>query len=136
MLFYDLDITAWVRKPGSSSPPAILPVLTIGSKLTLSVQFVRGLAVETLAALPMAGVKTKGDFSGAYLASDNAPNDNGDGSYSFVLDLTTIAAKAPFVSSPTSETVDCVFQVSAQIDGNALHTPTLSVTLQNDYLTA
>ena len=136
MLYFDLDLSAWVRKPGSDSPPAILPVLTIGSRFEIPVQFVRGLTVEPLASLPMAGVKVKGSFSSAYLASDNAPNDNGDGSYSFILDLTTIAAKAPFVSAPTSETVDCVFQVSAQIDGNELHTPPLSVTLQNDYLTA
>lgn len=135
MIFFDLDLGAWVRNPGSDSPPQMEPVLTVGATYHLLVKFIRGTTVQDPSGGTLyGGLKLKSDYSGDILADDAAPTVNGDGSAAFSIDLTTVAAKAYFTANPTADTTDAVFVIAATIDDYEFKTPPFSITLQNDYL--
>jgi len=135
MLYYDLNIESWVRKPGSTSPPQMTPVLTIGGFFETAVQFCRGTDIESTGASSFfAGIKIYGDYSGAYVDTDNAPTTGGDGSTVFSMDLTTNEAKAYFTANPTADTVNAAFQIAYTVDTIERRTTPLPIVLQNDYL--
>lgn len=135
MLYYDLDLGAWVRNPGSSSPPQMTPVLTIGGVFELPVQFIRGTELEDIGASSVEAVlKIAGDYTGDRLAEDNVPTTGGDGSLVFALDLTTSDAAAYFTANPTADTVDAAVQISYVSDSIERRVVPFSVVLQNDYL--
>lgn len=134
MLFYDLTLGAWVRNPGSESPPQISPVLTVGAKYQLDVAFVNGTEIQSVAGGTFyGGIKIKGDYSGDVVASDDSPTFDGDESAVFNMDLTTTEGKAYFTANPTVDTVAAVFVIAATIDVDEFKTAPLEITLQNDY---
>jgi hypothetical protein len=138
VLYYDLDLNAWVRKPGSASPPWMEPVVTLGANAEVSIQFCRGAVPVVISSSEtwLAGLKIAGDSSGDYVASsDEAVNRTGQGT-SFNLDLTTAEAAAYFTANPTAAIVACEFQVEFTVDGVKTVTTRLPVTLQNSILTA
>ena len=135
MLFYDLDINAWVRTPGSKSPPQMTPVLTIGGVFEIAVTFVQdGAIYDPLASSYYLGAKLAGDMAGAYIAHDSAPTTGGDAQQVFSLDLTTVAAKAYFTTNPTEDTVAAVLQLKYVADSIERRTVPMAIVLQNDYL--
>lgn len=135
MLFYDLALGAWVRKPGSNSPPWVSPVLTIGSKFQVPIQFCEGGKLTVPAASSwLAGLKIANDFAGDYVASDGSPTSEGTDVLTFTLDLTTGDAAAYFTANPTSPTVAGAFQIGFTVDGIESKTVPLAITLQNSYL--
>ena len=135
MLYFDLDVGTWVKKPGSTSPPQMTPVLTIGGVYELAIQFCRGTDVEeTGASAWFAGVKIADDHAGDYLDSDNAPTTGGDGSIVFSIDLTTVAAKAYFTTNPTEDTVKAIVQFAYTVDSIERRTTPFPVVIQNDYI--
>ena len=134
MQFYDLDIGAWVRTPGSITPPPIQPVLTIGATYQIEVTFCRGGQIENaLGGTFFGGIKIKGDYSGDTVASDSSPVQTGDVSTVFTMDLTTTEGKAYFTANPTADTVAAVFVIAATIDDTEFKTAPMELTLQNDY---
>ena len=136
MLYFDLNAGAWVGRPGSETPPVMVPVLTVGATYQIEVSFVRGSDVENvLGGTFYGGVKLKGDYSGTILADDAAPVQNGEESIIFSIDLTTTDAKAYFTENPTEDTVSAVFVVAATISDYEFKTPPFEIVLQNDYLT-
>jgi hypothetical protein len=135
MLFYDLDLGAWVRNAGSSAPPQMVPVLTTGGTFQIPVLFVRGTSTESVSGGTFfGGIKIAGDHSGSYVASDASPTVDGDGSVLFQLDLDTTDAKAYFVANPTEETANAAFEVAMTANGSKMKTVPMLVVLQNDYL--
>lgn len=134
MLFFDLDLGAWVRNPGSESPPQVSPVLTVGAVYDIEVTFVHGTSSQsTSGGTFYGGIKLKGDYSGTVVAADAAPTFGGQESVIFSIDLTTTDAKAYFTANPTADTVEAVFVIAATLDTTEFKTPPLEITLQNDY---
>lgn len=136
MFFYDLTLNAWVRKPGSKSPPEMIPVLCVGGVFDFLVTFCDGTKIENpTASAWFGGIKIKDDFSGDYIASDNAPEVGGDEEMRFSFDLTTVLAKAYFAANPTEATANAAIQIS-MTDGFGIvrRTQPLFIILQNDYL--
>lgn len=134
MLFYDLTIGAWVRTPGSTAPPPIQPVLTIGATYQIEVTFCRAGNIENvMGGTFYGGIKIKGDYAGAVVASDATPDQIGDNGVVFAANLTTTAGKAYFTANPTVDTVAAVFVIAATIDETEFKTAPLEITLQNDY---
>ena len=134
MLFYDLDLGAWVRSPGSQSPPQMVPCLTIGGVYQIEAAFTKGEAVQNLSGGTFfGGVKIKSDYAGEALASDSSPSQNGDESIVFSLDLTTDSAKSYFVANPTADTASAVFVIAATVDGVEFKTSPFELVIQNDY---
>ena len=137
MLFYDLDQSAWVRQPGSNSPPWSTPVLPISGKSNVAIQFLEGGEVITPAASDwMAVVNLDGDFSANHLAESITPFDDGTGAVVFTLDLTTPEALAYFTANPDEPTVKCQLQIGFTYQGDSKRTVALAVILQNDYIQA
>ena len=135
MLYYDLDIGTWVRTPGSTSPPQMTPVLTIGGVFDISISFVQdGAVIDPAASSYYLGVKLSGNMTGAYVASNSSPVTGGDAQQTFSLDLTTTEAKAYFTTNPTADTVAAVLQLKFVVDSIEKRTAALSIVLQNDYL--
>ncbi len=135
MLYFDLTVGTWVRTPGSTSPPQMTPVLTIGGVFEMPVQFCRGTDIEQTGASEwFAGIKVSGDHTGEYVAEDDAPTNGGDGSTVFSMDLTTVAAKAYFTANPTADTVSAAFQIAYTVDSVERRTTPFPIVLQNDYL--
>ena len=135
MLFYDLDLGAWVRCPGSSSPAWMTPVLTIGSTFQIIVRFCRGEdIVDPGASAWLAGIRPSGVFSGDFIASDDAPQQDGSDGNIFILDLTTDAASAYFTENPSAEIQNASLQIKMTTgDGDMLTCP-LEIVIQNSYL--
>lgn len=134
MLYYDLDIGAWVRTPGSVTPPQIQPVLTIGATYQIDATFCRGENIENvMGGTFYGGIKIKGDYNGSVVASDSSPEQIGDNGIVFAIDLTTTAGKAYFTANPTLDTVAAVFVIVATIDESEFKAAPLEITLQNDY---
>lgn len=138
MLYFDLDLNDWVRKPGSTAPPWMEPVLTIGSVFEISFTFCRGGAVEFVSPSNtwLCGIKLQGDYSGPYVASSTtATNQNqGDPGTSFILDLTTSEASAYFTANPTESIAACELQVKFTVGSAVTATTRLPLTLQNTLL--
>jgi len=137
MFFYDLTLNAWVRKPGSKSPPEMTPVMGVGGVFDFPVTFCKGVETENpLATAWLGGIKIEGDNAGSYVASDAAPEVDGAESMRFVFDLTTVAASAYFVANPTADTVNAVVQIGfTDAFATERRTQPLRVVIQNDYLT-
>jgi len=134
MLYFDLTLGAWVNTPGSSSPPFMEPVLTVGASYQLLVTFCRGTEPEIVSGGTFyGGIKIKGDYAGTITASDNAPVEDGNGAIVFTLDLDTVNGKEYFTSNPTVDTVSAAFVITATIDELEFKTPPFPITLQNDY---
>ncbi len=134
MLFYDLDLGAWVRTPGSTSPASMTPVLTIGSTFHIAVQFCRGAEIDNPESVSwVAGIKAAGDFHGAAIASNTSPTE-GESGVEFVMDLTTDEAKVYFVTNPLADTQSAVFQVKFGSGSDIQITCPLPVVIQNNYL--
>jgi len=134
MLYYDVGLSAWVRQPGSTSQPWIVPVLTVGATHAISVTFCDLFEIQDFSAATwFLGIKQDGDFSGSYIASNDAPTIDGEGAVTFVIDLDTDDAKAYFVTSPTADTLECALQIVWDDDEKRVTTP-LKVLLQNTYL--
>ena len=136
MLYFDLDANDWVRRPGSTSPAWMEPVLTLGSTYEISVVLCRGASVEPIPPADswLAGVKIQGDYGGAYIASSTTAINRGTPDASFILDLTTTEAAAYFTANPTKSIAACEFQVKYIIDGSTTATTRLPITLQNTIL--
>lgn len=133
MLTYDLDLGAWVRKPGVETPAWGTVSVSCGQTASVPVQFCRGDSVQNLAGSTwFGGLKIENDFSGSYVASDSAPVEEGDGSIVFALDLSAVGY---FATNPTESQVNAAFQICAVTDGVAMKTAPLRITLLNDYLT-
>ena len=106
-----------------------------GGFFETAVQFCRGTDIESTGASSFfAGIKIYGDYSGAYVDTDNAPTTGGDGSTVFSMDLTTNDAKAYFTANPTADTVNAAFQIAYTVDTIERRTTPLPIVLQNDYL--
>ena len=134
MIYYDLEINAWVRTPGSVSAPPIQPVLTIGATYQIEVTFCRGAEIENvMGGTFYGGIKIKGDYAGDVVADDDAPDQIGDNGIVFNIDLTTAEGKAYFTDNPTTDTVSAVFVIAATIETTEFKTTPLEITLQNDY---
>lgn len=134
MLYYDLDFGAWVRKPGSSAPPWIQPVLTVGAKYTIQATFCRGAEIIAgLAGTFYAGIRIKSDYTGTIISENSDPDFTGENSVSFLMDLTTTDAKSYFTANPTENTVQAVLVIAATIDDDEIKTSPFEITLQNDY---
>ena len=134
MITYDLDLDAWVRSPGSSAPPPMTPVLTVGSMHVVPVLFVRGASVEPVTgATFFCGIKITGDFTGPYVGSDSTPTKGGDGTIYFAIDLDTTAANAYFAVNTNEETASAELQVVMTLNGVKTKTTPLAVVLQQDY---
>lgn len=132
MLTYDLDLGAWVRKPGVDTPAWGTVSLASGQTASVAVQFCRGDAIQNLAGSTwFAGLKIEADFAGAYVAQDSAPVEDGNGSVVFALDLSSVPY---FAANPTESQVNAAFQVCAVTDGVAMKTAPLRIALLNDYL--
>lgn len=137
MFFYDLNLSAWVRKPGSKSPPEMTPVMGIGGVFDFQVAFCRSIQIENpIASAWLAGIKVEGDYSGDYVASDNAPEVDGNESMRFIFDLTTAEASAYFTANPMKESFYAIVQIK-YTDAFAVErvTSPLRVVIQQDYLT-
>ena len=135
MLFYDLDLGTWVKKPGSTSPPIMTPVLTIGGSFKIPVKFCQGGNVQgSGATATFCGLKLTSDFTGDYLASDNAPTFDGDQNQTFTLDLDQTSAKTYFTDNPTEPNVSCAIQFVFTLLTETFRTVPFPVLLQNDYL--
>jgi len=136
VLYFDLDLNDWVRKPGSTSPPWSEPVLTLGSTYEITVIFCRGGIIESVSSTEtwLAGVKLQGDYSGDYIASTTTAINRGGSDTSFILDLTTVAAAAYFTANPTESIAACEFQVKYTIGTSVTATTRLPITLQNTIL--
>jgi len=138
MFFYDLSINAWVRKPGSNSPPEMTPVMCIGAIFDFPVTFCAGVATENpIATAWIGGIKLEGDATGEYVASDSAPEVDGAEMMRFVFDLTTGTDPAAlyFAANPTAETVAAVVQIGfTDAYSNVRRTQPLRIVLQKDYL--
>jgi len=134
MFFYDLDLNAWVRKPGSKSPPEMVPVVAIGGVFDFPTTLCRGSVTEAPTAQGwFAGLKLAGDFAGEYLAIDAAPEISGDDSVVFIFDLTSQIQY--FTDNPTADTVGGAIQVSwNDAFGVERRTQPLAIVIQNDYL--
>ena len=134
MLFFDLDLGAWVSRPGGTSPPQMTPVLTVGAIYQMPVTFIRGEQLQSVGGGTFyAGIKIKSDFAGTVGAGDATPTIDGEQAVIFSMDLTTTDGKAYFTANPTADTVSAVFVVVATIDAGEFKTPPFEVTLQNDY---
>ena len=134
MLFYDLALNCWVRNPGSTSPPPIVPVLTVGSVAQMMVKFCKGEEIVTSFTAFSAGIKISGDFTGEYIAQDDAPSELGGDSYVFQFDLTTPESRAYFTENPTAEIFTAAIMIGyteSEIDGA---TGPLEIAIQNSYL--
>jgi len=112
----------------------MVPVLTTGGAYPITAQFCRGPAIDTVATATALGCKLDGDFTGPIVSSDDTAAVNGDGSFSFLLDLTTADAKAYFIANPAESTTSAVIVFTLTVDGHALKTAPFSIVLQNDYL--
>ncbi len=136
MLYYDLDLSAWVRKPGSTSPPWMEPVITLGGVQIVTVLFCRGAtpAVISTSETWLAGIKAAGDYAGAYIASSTTPENRDGESVTFEMDLTTPEAAAYFTANPTASLVACELQIEVTVDSVKTVTTRLPVTLQNSIL--
>lgn len=136
MLYFDLDANDWVRRPGSTSPPWMEPVLTLGSVYEISVQFCRGGATVSVSSSEtwLAGVKIQGDYSGAYIASTTTAINRGGPDTAFILDLSTVEASAYFTVNPTESIAPCEFQVKYTVGTKTTATTRLPITLQNTIL--
>ena len=134
MLFYDLDLRAWTRSAGSKSPPEITPVLTVGGKYPISVQFVRGAVSSPLISDNCQGsLNLAGDFTNDPIAVDSSPFEDGKSSIVFTLDLSNLTTFTYFADNPTESTVKAVFTVSCVASVEAVITAPLTVILQNSY---
>jgi len=134
MLFYDIGQSAWVRQPGSSEPPWMVPVLTVGATHAISVTFADGEDVLNYGGSTwFLGIKSNLDFAGDYVASNSAPTEDGESAITFVLDLDTAAAKAYFTANPTEPTLSCEMQIVWTDDVKRVTAP-LKIVLQNTYL--
>ena len=134
MLYYDLNLGAWVNQAGSVSPPFMEPVLTIGASYQLLVSFCRGSEIVNVSGGTFyGGIKVKGDYAGTITASDASPVEDGEGAIVFTMDLDTTEGKEYFTDNPTADTVSAVFVIEATIDEIEFKTPPFPITLQNDY---
>jgi hypothetical protein len=134
MLYYDTGISAWVRIPGSDTPPWMTPVLTVGATHAISITFVDGFdTVNVSGATWFLGIKSTLDFTGDYIGSNSTPTEDGEGAIDFVLDLDTVDAKAYFVENPTADTLKASMEITWTIDNKQTTVP-LDVVIQNTYL--
>jgi hypothetical protein len=134
MLYYDVDLNSWVRQPGSSEPSWITPVLTVGSTHAIQITFVKGFDIQDVSgATWFLGIKSALNFAGDYIGSNSTPTEDGENVITFILDLDTVAAKAYFVTNPTTDTLACNLQVVWTID-DKISTNPLGILLQNTYL--
>jgi len=136
MFFYDLNLNAWVRKPGSKSPPEMTPVLGIGGVFDFPVSFCKSGEIENpIASAWLGGIKVEGDYAGAYVASDDEPEVCGNESMRFIFDLTTPEASAYFTANPLKETFYAILQISfTDAFGTDRVTSPLRIVIQNNYL--
>jgi len=137
MQCYDLDLGAWVRKPGSTAPPWTVPVFAIGGVSTFAARFLSGGSiVDPGATAWLAGVKLAGDMTGPLLASDAAPVTDGDGLITFSLDMSAPEANAYFLAHTTEDHVRAVIQISYTADGIDRMLVPLECFVEASYLTA
>ena len=130
-----MGIGAWVRNPGSLSPPPIIPVLSVGGVFDVPVQFCCGTEIANAGAQDMfLGIKPADSPAGDYIASNNSPIQTSSGLYVFSVDLTTTDAKAYFTANPTELTQDAAMQIAFTQDGVERRTVPLGIVIQNDYL--
>jgi hypothetical protein len=136
VLYFDLDVNDWVRKPGSTSPPWMEPVLTLGSVFEIAVTFCRGGEVVSVSSSDtwLCGIKLQGDYSGPYVASSTTAINRGGPDTSFILDLTTVAGATYFTDNPTESIAACELQVRSTVGSVVTATTRLPVTLQNAIL--
>lgn len=135
MLFYDLEINSWVRKPGSTSPPEISPVLSIGGKYSISITFCRGTTVVVIAPDSIvAAIKIEGDMLGTSVARTTTYTAGDLENILVVMDLTTVDANAYFTANPTAESGKAIFQLAYVISSVPTVLSQLNLTLQATYL--
>jgi len=138
MFYYDLTLNAWVRKPGSKSPPEMTPVLCLGGVFDFNVTFCDGARIENPAASAwIGGIKMAGNPTGEYVASDTDPEVDGTEAMRFMFDLTGTEnpAAVHFAANPTLATAIAVIQIGfTDAFGIERRTTPLQIVLQNDYL--
>jgi hypothetical protein len=98
LLYFDLDIAAFVSGPGTRD---LLTALSVkrGDSLSLAVQFVSGTTPQELAtgATGILGIKVAGDYDGDFIASAGSWTKTGTGTaalYTFTVSLNTTALAA------------------------------------------
>jgi hypothetical protein len=131
MLIYDLDINAWVQRPGDSTPPQMTPALVAGGTYSIGVQFYRGSELQDMGAASawLARIRVIGDHAGTPIATADSADEDGENAIVFSLEIET----AYFTTNPTLESVDCVLAIGYTLDGVSSLLSTLPVTIQNSY---
>lgn len=131
MLFYDLDLNAWIQRPGDTAPPWMTPALVDGGTYAFGVQFYRGTELEDMGAASgwTAKIRVKNDYSGDPLAESTSATEDGENSIVFSLDVTNTY----FTDNPTAESVECVLAIKYIMDGDTFNLAPLSVVVQQNY---
>lgn len=131
MLIYDLDLNAWVQRPGDSTPPQMTSALVAGGTYSLGVQFYRGSELQDMGAASswLARIRVVGVYTGTPIATASTAAEDGENIIVFSLTIGT----AYFTTNPTLESVDCVLAIGYTLDGISSLLTTLPVTIQNSY---
>jgi hypothetical protein len=138
LLYFDLDRGRLVSSPGSGDSLSSLD-LKRGDTLPVILRFTRGLTVQELSsgATGRIGLKSVGDYDGAYLAADLEWTKSGTGTdttYTFVLDLNTVAINTALgVGEPADlASIPVNFELEFVESGNTTSSQTVLATLHND----
>lgn len=135
MLFYDLELGAWVRTPGSTAPPQMVPCLSVGATYDVAVQFCCGSQIEAIGADDFELViKPKSAPTGAAIAEADTPIQASTARYVFAVALTPESAGAYFVANPSELTQDAVIQIGFTQDSAQRFTAPLEVAIQTSYI--
>ena len=131
MLFYDLDLNAWIQRPGDTTPPWMTPALVDGGTYSFGVQFFRGTELEDMGAATgwVGKVRVKGDFNGTPLGTSSSVTEDGENGIVFTLDI----EETYFNANPTVESVECVLAIQYELDSDTFNLATLPVVVQQNY---
>lgn len=131
MLFYDLDLNAWIQRPGDSTPPWMTPALVDGGTYSFGVQFYRGAEIQDMGAATgwSAKVRVKGEYTGTPIGTSSSETEDGENGIVFVIDISSDY----FTSNPTADSVDCVLAIKYTMDGDDFNLAALPVVVQQNY---